>query len=136
MSAVTLVLQAFDRYKDGDFSVNGGYLYITLIYNVSVSVALFGLFLFYGATKHILAKYAPVLKFATIKSVIFLTFWQGVLLALFEQLGIIQAFQGKTNLSVGTVAAGRGESSFFLSLFLKRNALSMNHRLAELLHLY
>ena len=30
----------------------------------------------------------------------------GVLLALFEQLGIIQAFQGKTNLSVGTVAAG------------------------------
>lgn len=31
----------------------------------------------------------------------------GVLLALFEQLGIIQAFQGKTNLSVGTVAAGQ-----------------------------
>jgi hypothetical protein len=31
----------------------------------------------------------------------------GVLLALFEQLGIIQAFQGKSNLSVGTVAAGK-----------------------------
>ena len=110
MSAVTLVLQTFDRYKDGDFSVTGGYLYITLIYNVSVSVALFGLFLFYGATKHILAKYEPVLKFLTIKSVIFLTFWQGVLLALFEQLGIIQAFQGRTNLSVGTVAAGKDGS--------------------------
>ncbi|CAF0904046.1 unnamed protein product [Rotaria sordida] len=106
MSLVTLVLQAFDKYKDGDFSPSGGYLYITLIYNVSVSVALYGLFLFYEATKHILAKYDPVLKFLTIKSVIFLTFWQGVLLALFEQLGIIQAFQGKTNLSVGTVAAG------------------------------
>jgi len=28
-------------------------------------------------------------------------------LAIFEELGIIQAFQGKTNLSVGTVAAGQ-----------------------------
>jgi hypothetical protein len=123
MSVVTLVLQSFDKYKDGDFSVTGGYLYLTLIYNVSVSVALYGLFLFYEATKHILAKYEPVLKFLTIKSVIFLTFWQGkicfqksrneeifllgVLLAIFEELGIIQAFQGKTNLSVGTVAAGK-----------------------------
>ncbi len=125
MSVVTLVLQSFDKYKDGDFSVTGGYLYLTLIYNVSVSVALYGLFLFYEATKHILAKYEPVLKFLTIKSVIFLTFWQGkrifemqkkkknfffilgVLLAIFEQVGIIQAFQGKTNLSVGTVAAGK-----------------------------
>jgi len=106
MSVVTLVLQAFDKYKDGDFSVTGGYLYLTIIYNLSVSVALYGLFLFYEATKHILAKYDPVLKFLTVKSVIFLTFWQGVLLAIFEQLGIIQAFQGKTNLSVGTVAAG------------------------------
>ena len=78
MSAVILVLQTFDRYKDGDFSITGGYLYITLIYNVSVSVALYGLFLFYGATKPILAKYEPVLKFLTIKSVIFLTFWQGL----------------------------------------------------------
>jgi hypothetical protein len=31
----------------------------------------------------------------------------GVLLAIFEQLGIIQAFEGKTTLSVGTVAAGK-----------------------------
>ena len=77
MSSVTLVLQAFDKYKDGDFSVTGGYLYITLIYNVSVSIALYGLFLFYEATKPVLAKHEPVLKFLTIKSVIFLTFWQG-----------------------------------------------------------
>jgi hypothetical protein len=31
----------------------------------------------------------------------------GVLLAIFEEMGIIQAFQGRTNLSVGTVAAGK-----------------------------
>lgn len=77
MSIVILVLQAFDKYKDGDFSTTGGYLYITLVYNVTISLALYGLFLFYEATKHILAKYEPILKFLTVKSVIFLTFWQG-----------------------------------------------------------
>ncbi|CAM2704563.1 unnamed protein product [Rotaria socialis] len=104
MSIVILVLQAFGKYKDGDFSITGGYLYITLVYNVTISLALYGLFLFYEATKHILAKYEPVLKFLTVKSVIFLTFWQGVLLAIFEEFGIIQAFQGKTNLSVASIA--------------------------------
>ena len=74
-----LVLEVFDKYKDGDFSIDSGYLYITLIYNVTISLALYGLFLFYEATKHILAKYDPVLKFLTVKSVIFLTFWQGKL---------------------------------------------------------
>ena len=39
--------------------------------------------------------------------------FSGVLLAIFEQFGIIQAFQGKTNLSVGTVAAGKNNSLFF-----------------------
>ena len=54
-----------------------GYLYITIIYNISITLALYALFLFYFATKHILKPYDPVLKFLTIKSVIFLSFWQG-----------------------------------------------------------
>ncbi|CAF1510965.1 unnamed protein product, partial [Didymodactylos carnosus] len=106
MAVVTLILQAFNHYRDGDFSAKSGYLYLTIIYNISVSLALYGLFLFYAATKSILRKYDPVIKFLTVKSVIFLTFWQGVLLAILEQLQIIQAFQGATRLNVGTVAAG------------------------------
>lgn len=58
-------------------SVNGGYLYITIIYNFSVSLALYALFLFFFATSDLLRPYEPVLKFLTIKSVIFLSFWQG-----------------------------------------------------------
>ena len=54
-----------------------GYIYITLIYNVSISLALYGLFLFYFATKELLRPFDPVLKFFTVKSVIFLSFWQG-----------------------------------------------------------
>lgn len=58
-------------------SPSTGYLYITMIYNVSVSLALYGLFLFYFSTKDLLTPFDPVLKFFTIKSVIFLSFWQG-----------------------------------------------------------
>ncbi|KAI5731783.1 hypothetical protein M8J77_015909 [Diaphorina citri] len=58
--------------------VNGGYLYTTLLYNVSVSLALYGLFLSYFATRELLTPFDPVLKLCTIKRVIFLSFWQGV----------------------------------------------------------
>lgn len=55
----------------------GGYLYVTIIYNISISLALYALFMFYVATKELLQSYSPVLKFLTVKSIIFLTFWQG-----------------------------------------------------------
>lgn len=54
-----------------------GYLYITLIYNVSYTAALYGLFLFYSATRDLLSPYYPVLKFLTVKFIVFLSFWQG-----------------------------------------------------------
>ena len=58
-------------------SPDSGYLYITMIYNVSVSLALYGLFLFYFATKELLTPFDPILKFSTTKADIFLSFWQG-----------------------------------------------------------
>lgn len=59
------------------FRADRGYLYITIVYNITVSLALYALFLFYQATRDLLSPYYPVLKFFTIKSVIFLSFWQG-----------------------------------------------------------
>ena len=59
------------------FRADRGYLYITIVYNLTVSLALYALFLFYQATRDLLSPYYPVLKFFTIKSVIFLSFWQG-----------------------------------------------------------
>lgn len=77
MAFVIIFLQAFGHYRDGDWSPDGGYIYITVIYNISVSLALYGLFLFYFATRDLLTPFEPVLKFCTVKSVIFLSFWQG-----------------------------------------------------------
>ena len=52
-------------------------MYITVIYNISYTVALYGLLLFYSATRELLGPYYPVLKFFTVKFVVFLSFWQG-----------------------------------------------------------
>lgn len=74
--AVTLVLYAKGKYKDGNFSPNQSYLYLTIIYTISYTVALYALVLFYVACKDLLKPFNPVPKFVIIKSVVFLTYWQ------------------------------------------------------------
>ncbi|XP_013008183.1 transmembrane protein 184A [Cavia porcellus] len=108
MAVTTIILQAFGKYHDGDFNVHSGYLYVTLVYNTSVSLALYALFLFYFATRDLLQPFEPVLKFLTIKAVIFLSFWQGLLLAILERCGAIPEVQviDGTRVGAGTLAAG------------------------------
>ncbi|XP_017878970.1 transmembrane protein 184B isoform X2 [Ceratina calcarata] len=106
MAFVIIILQVFGHYRDGDWSPDGGYIYITIIYNISVSLALYGLFLFYFATRDLLTPFEPVLKFCTVKSVIFLSFWQGVLLAILEKANVISPISLGPSASAGTVSAG------------------------------
>lgn len=109
MAVITLFLQFFDLYQDGNWSSKSGYLYVTIVYNISVSLALYGLFLFYQATSDMLMPYKPVLKFLSVKSVIFLSFWQGMLLAILEATGVLNAVlfaNGTEMISSGTIAAG------------------------------
>jgi hypothetical protein len=73
---ITFVLYAKGKYEDGNFSVNQSYLYITIIYTISYSMALFALALFYAACRDLLQPYNPAPKFIMIKSVGFLTYWQ------------------------------------------------------------
>ncbi|XP_027366111.1 transmembrane protein 184A-like [Abrus precatorius] len=79
---VTLILYAKGKYKDGNFSPKQSYLYLTIIYTFSYTMALYALALFYVACKDLLNPFNPVPKFIIIKSVVFLTYWQGVLVFL------------------------------------------------------
>ncbi|RCV10221.1 hypothetical protein SEVIR_2G097800v4 [Setaria viridis] len=87
---ITFILHAKGKYEDGNFSVNQSYLYITIIYTISYSMALFALALFYAACRDLLQPYNPVPKFIIIKSVVFLTYWQGVLVFLAAKSGFIR----------------------------------------------
>ncbi|NP_001084583.2 transmembrane protein 184B L homeolog [Xenopus laevis] len=124
MAAVTVILQAFGKYRDGDFNVASGYLYVAIIYNISVSLALYALFLFYFATRELLSPYSPVLKFFMVKSVIFLSFWQGMLLAIMEKCGAIPKIDSaEVSVGEGTVAAGYQNFIICVEMFFAAIAL-------------
>lgn len=93
VATVTIILEACGVYKEGSMDPKHGYLYCTLAYNISVSLALYGLVLFYSATRDQLSKFYPVLKFFAIKSIVFLSFWQGVLLTIFHWSGLLKDSQ-------------------------------------------
>lgn len=52
------------------------YLWITIVYNLTYTTALYALLLFYMGTHELLAPFNPMLKFTVVKLVVFLTFWQ------------------------------------------------------------
>uniref|UniRef100_A0A8C5QZG2 Transmembrane protein 184A n=1 Tax=Leptobrachium leishanense TaxID=445787 RepID=A0A8C5QZG2_9ANUR len=127
MAVVTIILQAFGKYSDGDFNVHSGYLYITIIYNISVSLALYALFLFYFATKDLLQPFEPVLKFLTIKAVIFLSFWQGMLLAILERCGVIPEVQIINNKTVGAGTVAAGCQNFIICIEMLFAAIALRY---------
>jgi len=89
LAVATFVLQLTNTYNEGDFTASYGYLYITLIYNISITLALYFLVLFYEATKDILRPFKPLAKFFCIKAVIFFSFWQGVAIAGLVKFGLL-----------------------------------------------
>ncbi|XP_009297322.2 transmembrane protein 184B [Danio rerio] len=126
MAIITVILQAFGKYRDGDFNAAGGYLYVMIIYNVSVSLSLFALFLFYSATAELLEPYSPMLKFLMVKSVIFLSFWQGMLLAILEKCGAFARISSP-DVSVGEGTVAAGYQNFIICCEMFFAALALRH---------
>ncbi|VDK41701.1 unnamed protein product [Anisakis simplex] len=126
MATLTVILMMLGKYEDGNWSGEQGYLYITIVYNISISLALYGLFLFYTATRDLLSPYRPVLKFLTVKSVIFLSFWQGTLLAVLGSTSAIDPVydeDGQEVMSRGTVAAAWQNFFICIEMFFAAIAL-------------
>uniref|UniRef100_A0A7S2Z4H8 Uncharacterized protein n=1 Tax=Chloropicon laureae TaxID=464258 RepID=A0A7S2Z4H8_9CHLO len=94
LSIVAFVLECMDLYDEGHYRVNRGYGYIVVIQTLSISVALYALVVFYLTTKKYLKPYRPVLKFALVKTIIFVTFWQAILINALYYFDVLQPFQG------------------------------------------
>ncbi|CAN1307844.1 Protein LAZ1 [Linum perenne] len=90
-SILTVVLEAFGVYCEGEFKWHCGYPYIAVVLNFSQSWALYCLVQFYTATKEELAHINPLYKFLMFKSIVFLTWWQGVAIALLYTLGLFRS---------------------------------------------
>ncbi|KAL5788991.1 hypothetical protein ACOSP7_005940 [Xanthoceras sorbifolium] len=88
---VALILEIFGVYCEGEFKWGCGYPYIAVVLNFSQSWALYCLVQFYAVTKDELAHIKPLAKFLTFKSIVFLTWWQGVAIALLYALGLFKS---------------------------------------------
>jgi hypothetical protein len=77
-SVVAIILNTQGLYNTGDFSPKYGYLYVSMIINVSVSVALYWLLVFYMMIHEVIEDYKPLYKLLAIKAILFFAFWQSV----------------------------------------------------------
>jgi len=64
---------------------------MAVVLNFSQSWALYCLVQFYTVTKDELAHIKPLAKFLTFKSIVFLTWWQGVAIALLSTFGLFKS---------------------------------------------
>lgn len=89
-AAVSLLMLALNKYHTFAYQ-----FVLAVVYNVSYTLALYGLYLFFLATRPILHSFNPVLKFVAVKSVVFLTFWQNRVVELIPGITNEQAFAWK-----------------------------------------
>lgn len=99
---IAVILEAYDVYCDGDFKLSCGYAYLAVVLNFSQTWALYCLVQFYTVAKDELKHIKPLAKFLTFKSIVFLTWWQGIAIAILYDLGlfkspIAQALQFKSS---------------------------------------
>ncbi|XP_031491881.1 protein LAZ1 isoform X2 [Nymphaea colorata] len=90
-AVLAVVLEAFGVYCEGEFNLRCGYIYMAIVLNFSQSWALYCLVQFYTVTKDELAHIKPLPKFLMFKSIVFLTWWQGVAIAILYALGLFKS---------------------------------------------
>lgn len=75
-AVLAIVCERYGVYHEGHFEFNSGYMYLSFINNVSISLSLYCLVLFYMATEERLKPFSPFAKFLCIKAILFFSFWQ------------------------------------------------------------
>ncbi|KDR79314.1 hypothetical protein GALMADRAFT_208731 [Galerina marginata CBS 339.88] len=78
LAATTLILKAVGKYNEGDFRANSGYLYVSIVYNISICLSLYCLAMFWVCVNDDLKPFRPVPKFLCVKGILFFSFWQSI----------------------------------------------------------
>lgn len=88
---IAILLDRVGLYNEASISGHSGWLYLTILVNISIAFAFAALATFYTTLKKKLAPHEPVGKFLCIKFVIFFAFWQSVIIAILVHIGSIHA---------------------------------------------
>ncbi|RXN08482.1 transmembrane protein 184C [Labeo rohita] len=83
------VCQLCGVYDEGNFSFRNAWTYLVIVNNASQLFAMYCLLLFYRTLREELKPLRPVGKLLCVKLVVFVSFWQAVLIALLVKVGVI-----------------------------------------------
>lgn len=89
LAIAAIIMKATGTYQEGYIGVGSGYFWSGIIYNISVTVSLYSLGLFWVCMHQDMKPFRPVPKFLSIKLIIFASYWQGFLLSILVWLGAI-----------------------------------------------
>lgn len=89
LAVATIVMKLTGTYQEGYLGPTSGYLWAGIIYNVSITLSLYALALFWVCMSQDLQPFRPVPKFLCIKLIIFASYWQGFGLSILQKFGAI-----------------------------------------------
>ncbi|RDW78726.1 OSTA/TMEM184 family protein [Aspergillus mulundensis] len=89
MTIVAVVTQKFDLYCESSLNPAFSHIWVLGIECIAVTIAMYCLIQFYIQIKDEISEHKPFLKVASIKLVIFLSFWQSSLISFLYSAGVI-----------------------------------------------
>ena len=89
LSLAAIIMKATGTYQEGYIDWTSGYFWSGIIYNVSITICLYALAMFWVCMSQDLQPFRPMPKFLCIKGIIFASYWQGFFLSILVWLGAI-----------------------------------------------
>lgn len=89
LAVASIAMKATGTYQEGYLSLTSGYMWSGIVYNISVTLSLYSLGMFWVCMSKDLAPFRPVPKFLCVKLIIFASYWQGFFLSILVALGAI-----------------------------------------------
>lgn len=89
LGLATIIMKATGTYQEGYIGLTSGYLWSGIFYNISVTLSLYSLGMFWVCMAKDLAPFRPVPKFLCVKLIIFASYWQGFMLSILVFLNVI-----------------------------------------------
>ncbi|XP_039181093.1 transmembrane protein 184C-like [Crotalus tigris] len=112
-----LICELICVYDEGNFSFKNAWTYLVFINNISQLFAMYCLVLFYKVLREELNPIRPVGKFLCVKMVVFVSFWQAVLIAVLVKVGVISEKHTWEWQSVEAVATGLQDFIICVEMF-------------------
>lgn len=87
-------MKATGTFKEGYIQLNSGYFWSGVVYNLSITISLYALAMFWVCMSADLKPFRPMPKFLCIKGIIFASYWQGFFLSILVWLGALPDVPG------------------------------------------